>query len=49
LEHFFINHRGATAAAFQPRWTSLVDTLVGLNKDNAGKNIFDFSKNRLYL
>jgi hypothetical protein len=30
----------AAAAAFQPRWTSLVDTLVALNKDNAGKNSF---------
>jgi hypothetical protein len=28
------------AAAFQPRWTSLVDTVVALNKDNADKNIF---------
>ncbi len=37
---FFVNHRGASAAAFQPRWTSLVDTVVAFNKDNAGKNIF---------
>ncbi len=37
---FFVNHRGAAAAAFQPRWTSLVDTVVALNKDNADKNIF---------
>jgi hypothetical protein len=27
---FFINHRGAAAAAFQPRWTSLVEIDVFL-------------------